>query len=135
MKLLAALCVVLLAACSTPASRIKHKKEAFAAYPPEVQQKIKAGRVDVGFTPEMVELALGRPDMRYTSTTEGGSTETWVWGGGGGRTGVGLSVGAGSWGSGVGGGITIGGSPRASDERERVVFKDGKVASFERREP
>lgn len=133
-RLLALLAVAALTACSTPASRIKEKRDVFASYPPETQEKIKAGKVDVGFTPEMVELALGRPSMRYTSTTESGAAETWVYGGGGGRTGVGLSVGAGSWGSGVGGGITIGGSPRGGDERERVVFRDGRVVSYERRE-
>jgi hypothetical protein len=123
-----------LAACSGPASRIREKKDVFAAYPADVQEKIKAGRVDVGFTYEQVELALGRPDMRYTSTSEGGTSETWVYGGAPSHTGVGVTLGAGNWGSGVGGGITIGGSPRAADERERVIFKDGRVSSFEKRE-
>lgn len=135
-KAAAALVVLALCACSSPESRIREKKDVFAAYPQDVQQKIKAGEIAVGFTYEQVELALGRPDMRYSSTSGQGSTETWIYGGGASHGAVGVSVGAGSWGySGVGGGVTIGGSPRAADERERVIFRDGRVETFEKRQP
>lgn len=134
MKRLAAAALAALAACSTPASRIKDKREVFASYPAEIQEKIKRGEAAVGFTYEQVELAMGRPDRRYSGSSEQGSTETWVWTGGGGGTGVGLSVGAGSVGPTIfGGGITIGGAP-APDERARVVFRDGRAVSVERRE-
>eukprot|EP01034_Spumella_vulgaris_P046524 gene46524-58013_t len=35
---------VLLAACSSPASRIDDKKSIYESYPPEVQQKLAAGQ-------------------------------------------------------------------------------------------
>ena len=135
MKTLAVAAAVLaaLAACASPASRIKDKKDLFATYPPETQELIKKGEVAVGFTREMVELALGRPDRRYTGTSEAGTNETWAWGSNGG-SGVGLSIGAGSVGPTIfGGGVVIGGSPPPED-RMRVVFRDGKVSSIEKRE-
>lgn len=69
---------LLLAACaSTPESRIKKNPELFASFPPEAQAKIQKGDVDIGFTPEMVEFAKGRPNHTYSRRTAAGETEVW----------------------------------------------------------
>ena len=56
---LALVLLAMLAACSTPESRIAGNRPAFEKFSASVQQKISAGQVEVGFTQEMVRLALG----------------------------------------------------------------------------
>ncbi len=54
--------VLLAAGCvSTQSARIQEKSAVFASLTPRQQQLIKAGRVKVGFTTDMVYLALGKP--------------------------------------------------------------------------
>jgi hypothetical protein len=86
--------VVLLTACSsTPDSRIAKNLSAFSGYPAAVQQKIRAGEVDVGFTPEMVRLALGEPTRQFNRQTQAGSAEVWVYHDNGPRFSFGVGVG------------------------------------------
>ncbi|MFH0879025.1 MAG: hypothetical protein V2A34_04885, partial [Lentisphaerota bacterium] len=75
--LVAACLVCLLAGCSTPASRIKRNPALFNSYPVDVQEKIKQGKVDIGFTKDMVEMALDKPDRLYTRLTADGLSEVW----------------------------------------------------------
>jgi hypothetical protein len=71
---------VLLAGCAhTPARRIERNPELFASFPPEAQDKIREGRIELGFTPPMVELALGAPNRRATRETERGVAEVWLY--------------------------------------------------------
>lgn len=65
--------------CSTPETRIKAQPELFAKLTPEDQALIKSGRVAVGFTPEMVKLALGEADRRMIRTDANGTNEVWVY--------------------------------------------------------
>lgn len=53
-----------LAACHQAAGRIRSNPEAFAALDPSTQEKVRAGQVDVGFSPTAVKLALGEPTRR-----------------------------------------------------------------------
>lgn len=69
--------VLLLAGCASPAYRIKKNPELFASFTPEVQEKVREGRIDIGFTRNMVLIALGPPARIYTRTTSGGETEIW----------------------------------------------------------
>ena len=119
------------AACATPQSRIKKHPAEFDSYPASVQQKIRDGQADVGFTKEQAEMALGRPDRIYSRKTETAAQEIWVYGRrGGSRVGFGL-------GFGTGGPISMGtgldlGSRDQSDDRLRLVFQDGKIISVEK---
>lgn len=66
------------AGCATPASRIKKNPELFNQLPAEVQTNVLAGRIDVGYSREAVNLALGEPQRRYTrKTLTGKNTEVW----------------------------------------------------------
>ena len=68
--------LVLLSACSsTPDARIAKNQAVFGNFPAAVQQKIRAGEVDVGFTPEMVRLALGEPTRQFNRQTGAGTAE------------------------------------------------------------
>jgi hypothetical protein len=70
---------LLLGGCSTINSRIEEKSEAFSALDADIQNKIRLGRVEVGYSPDLVYIALGTPDERLNKTTKIGTTETWIY--------------------------------------------------------
>ena len=73
-------CVLTLAGCvSTPARRIAQHAEWFASFPPEIQENVKQGRIRVGYTQEMVMLALGAPRRAISRTTAEGQVEVWIY--------------------------------------------------------
>jgi len=121
-----------LIACDTPQSRIKRNQALFESLPPDAQRKIRSGQVDIGFTKEMVLMALGRPTIRYDRASGGAMEEVWVYREGGGGSNVGLSIG-GAVGSsvGIGGGIGVGDGPGGARDRARVVFENGRVVEAE----
>lgn len=69
----------LLAGCSTPQSRIRSNPELFNGLPAGDQDLIKQGKVAIGFTAEMVKLAVGEPDRVYSRTDATGRNEVWVY--------------------------------------------------------
>jgi len=75
--------VFALAACVTSQQirdrRIAANQEIFSSFSTEIQQKIRAGQVELGFSEEMVMLAWGRPHMVYTRTTGKGETTVWTY--------------------------------------------------------
>lgn len=125
------LLALLVTACSTVGSRIGDQQARFDGYPAAVQQQIRAGQVNVGFTPDMVRMALGKPDDTYIRTTSQGQAE--VWGYRNDSPLLGLSLGIGSFGGGVGGGIGVGTSTGGNRrDKVRVVFENGRVQSVEK---
>ena len=130
-------CAGFLSGCSSsPDSRIRRNQDLFNTLPSDAQASIRAGQVRVGFTPDMVRLALGEPSRRYTRTTQTGSSDVWAYAGRSSSTSVsfGLGMGMGGRGPGIGTGIgigtTMGAGDRASDTA-RIVFDNGKVTSIE----
>ena len=121
----------LLAACSTPETRIAGHRADFDKYPAEIQQKIRTGRVDVGFTPEMVRLALGDPGRVFTRRSENGDTEVWGYQDQGPHFSVGIGVGSGGGRSSVGGGVAMSTGGYDPDEKIRVEFREGKVTAVD----
>lgn len=72
--------LVFLSGCaSTPDRRIAREPELFAQFPEEIQEQIRAGSVALGFTPDMVRLALGDPDRVVSRQTADGRSEVWVY--------------------------------------------------------
>lgn len=128
---------VALAGCSTVDSRIARNRAAFDSWPAEVQEKIAAGQIDIGFTTDQVRVALGEPDRMFTRTTADGTSEVWSYRDRGPRIGFGVGVGMGGWhGSrGVGGGVGIGSSGGYhDDEKLGIVFDPaGRVSAVEER--
>jgi outer membrane protein assembly factor BamE (lipoprotein component of BamABCDE complex) len=68
---------LMVAGCSTPASRIKKNPDLFASFPPEVQANVRKGVIEIGYTKGMVYLAFGRPNSIYERKTDMGITEVW----------------------------------------------------------
>ena len=54
--------------CTNVATRIKENERQFGTYAPEAQAQIQNGRIDRGFTEEMVYMAMGKPDNKDTIT-------------------------------------------------------------------
>ena len=74
---LTVLSVLAIAGCATPESRIKEKPEVFNSFPPDIQSKVRTGLVDIGFSKDMVYIALGTPNREYTRTTTEGTFVVW----------------------------------------------------------
>lgn len=70
---------VLLAGCATPAKRIQQNQELFDSFPVAAQARIRGGQVDLGFTPDMVRIALGEPQRQMLRRENGGETEIWLY--------------------------------------------------------
>ena len=74
-----AVLLLALASCNTIDSRISEKQAVFDRLDPQVQAKIRQGIVEVGYTEDMVYIALGRPDARHQKVTAKGDETTWVY--------------------------------------------------------
>jgi hypothetical protein len=62
---------------STPAKRIQARPDVFAAFPPETQDLVRSGRVALGFTEDMVHMALGSPDRIFRREFTAGNSIVW----------------------------------------------------------
>jgi len=124
--------LLLTASCASVDSRVSDHKAAFDAWPADVQEKVRAGKVDIGFSPEMVEVALGKPDRLSSRTTAGGQADVWVYFDKGPNFSIGLGVGSYNSSSAVGAGVTVGDDFR-DDEKMRVIFEGGRVTAIEMR--
>lgn len=72
-----AVATVGLVGCSSLEGRIKEKSELFARLSPPEQQLIRQGYITQGFTPEMVYIALDKPEKVIPGPAH--NEETWVY--------------------------------------------------------
>lgn len=63
--------------CATPEARIKRHAELFATFPPEVQEKVREGVIQLGYTQDMVFLAIGQPNHTQQRVDSTGTTLVW----------------------------------------------------------
>jgi len=143
--ILALVAAAALAGCASPATRIKANQQLFASIAPASQELIKQGQIALGFTPDMVMLALGRPDVITRRTDASGTSEIWRWqsvdkgastfitaGWGWGWGGVSTARGGwgwgGAWGTPIWGWNTI----VTATDYLRVSFRDGRVVEINR---
>jgi len=122
----------LTAGCASVESRVKDHQSAFSSWPPDVQQKVRDGKIAIGYTHEMVEVALGKPDRVASRTTDRGQADVWVYFDKGPKFSVGLGLGSAHGSTAVGGGVTLGEGFR-DNENMRVIFQGGQVTAIETR--
>lgn len=78
-RFLITLLLLSLAGCSTFEKRAEEKATIFAALGADAQEKLRQGIVEIGYTPDMVYIALGSPDSKSERTTVDGSDMTWIY--------------------------------------------------------
>ena len=74
-----AICSASFTACHTANTRIRQQPDFFQTLDSTTQQKIRRGEVDVGFTPQMVQLALGNPTERTNPPNAGNGESRWTY--------------------------------------------------------
>ena len=79
LRALVGLTFVLLAGCSTINSRIEKNAAYFDGLPLETQEKIRKGIVEVGYTPDMVYIAMGAPSEKRSNRSATRDRETWIY--------------------------------------------------------
>lgn len=67
----------LLVACAGPDLRIKRNAALFATLSTEQQSLIREGKIGIGFSQDMVRLALGEPDQLWLRTDADGQMDIW----------------------------------------------------------
>jgi hypothetical protein len=128
---LAALFLALAGCATSPADRIAQSQSSFDAWPAEVQTKVRAGQVAVGFTEEQVLVALGEPERTVTRTTDKGNVIVWAYRHRGPQFSFGFGISGGGGHAGYGVGVATSNQPFFSGDAMHVEFKDGKVAAVE----
>ncbi len=68
-----------LTGCSTTSSRIRQKPEVFASLSPADQARLRKGEIAVGDTGDMVYIALGAPTRHRESTTANSVRTEWIY--------------------------------------------------------
>jgi hypothetical protein len=90
-----ALGALLLAGCgSSTMSRIDANRGLYESWPLDVQEAVLNGNVVTGMTPDMVEMAIGKPTEVESNTQTGSNEEIWVYRKGGSESGTGSPLGS-----------------------------------------
>ena len=71
--------LLLLAGCATPERRIEQNRELFDSLPVADQARIRGGQITLGYTPDMVRIALGDPQRRLVRRSAGAETDVWLY--------------------------------------------------------
>ncbi len=78
--LILSLGVLLVAGCATPQeARIRERPDVFGSLTPGQRKMVQAGKVRVGFTEDMVYLALGRPEKVDQKPCGTNGNEDWIY--------------------------------------------------------
>jgi outer membrane protein assembly factor BamE (lipoprotein component of BamABCDE complex) len=129
LSLVLGLTALFASACATTDTRIQKNQTAFNAYPPSVQQAIRNGRIEIGFTPDQVRMAMGEPTRSYTRTSASGTSLVWAYAEKKSSLSFGVGVGGGS--GGVGGGVGVSTGSDRADDKLRVIFENERVMTVE----
>lgn len=131
--LLVMVLAVLTSGCvsSTPQGRIDANRGAYAEYPAEVRRNIREGRVEIGYTAEMTEMALGKPGRVLSRRDESNEeSEVWIYYRNRPRLSIGMAVGSGGYRS-TSTGISMSTRPDDDMETMRVILRDGRIQAIE----
>ena len=120
---------------STPTERIPSHQAAYNSWPADVQKAVSIGQIGMGFLPEMVVVALGKPDSVFTSVSANGAPVE-IWGYLDHSPSWSIGVGVGSAGGGTAMGTSVGVSSEnwGPNEKTRVTFEAGRVVAIQNRQ-
>jgi hypothetical protein len=65
--------------CNTVDKRISQRQAVFDALPPNEQERIRAGRIDLGDSQDAVFIALGTPQEKRRRAAAEGTSEVWIY--------------------------------------------------------
>ncbi|MCW8976430.1 MAG: hypothetical protein OQL10_11980 [Sedimenticola sp.] len=57
--------------------RIETEQALFDSYPPDIQEQVRLGQIDIGYSKDMVRLAWGPPDQVFRRTTRAKQSVVW----------------------------------------------------------
>ena len=127
--------LLLMAGCSTPADRIQKHQAAYNTWPADVQREVSAGRIAVGYLPEMVKVALGEPDGVFSVVDiANGPVETWSYLDHSPSWSIGVGVGGSNGSTAIGTGVSVGSPNWGPKEKTRVIFEHGRVVAIQQRQ-
>ncbi|NIP96345.1 MAG: hypothetical protein GWO24_24085 [Akkermansiaceae bacterium] len=69
--------LLLAAGCASPAARVKKHHDVFQTFPKTVQEQVRQGKIQLGYTEQMVHIAKGPPDRKYERHASKGTTLVW----------------------------------------------------------
>lgn len=125
----------LITSCSTPETRIPKHQAAFDSWPADIRENVKAGRVVVGYMPEMVVVALGEPDSVFTATSpQGAPVEIWGYLDNSPSWSIGVGMGSANGSSAVGTSVGVSSQNWGPNEKTRVTFEAGRVVAVQQRQ-
>ena len=78
-RLPAALLLLLLAGCASTEQRIHQNQELFDSLPVADQARIRGGQIDLGYSPDMVRIALGEPQRQLVRRDAAGESRIWLY--------------------------------------------------------
>jgi len=78
-RLLIAFALLGVVGCSTFEKRSLEKAEVFSKLDPATQEKLRREVIEIGYTPDMVFIALGKPDIKSQQITADSREETWTY--------------------------------------------------------
>lgn len=78
-RLLLLIALLGLVGCSTFEKRADEKAAVFSKLDAPTQENLRKGLVEIGYTPDMVYIALGTPDSRNEAITATSRKEVWIY--------------------------------------------------------
>ncbi|MCW8946568.1 MAG: hypothetical protein OQK80_03790 [Sedimenticola sp.] len=57
--------------------RIETEQALFDSYPPDIQEQVRLGQIDIGYSKDMVRFAWGPPDQVFRRTTRAKQSVVW----------------------------------------------------------
>ncbi|MFI5356379.1 MAG: hypothetical protein ACHQ4G_03490 [Opitutales bacterium] len=79
LQLLLVLALLGLAGCSTYLDRAAEKSAVFAGLAPAIRENLRQGVVEIGYTKDLVYIALGKPDATQEKVSKAGAEEIWIY--------------------------------------------------------
>ena len=73
-------CIIILLTVAGCTKSVRYTEEEIKSFPPNIQENVRKGQIDLGMTTEQVRYAWGNPDsVKFLPAYEGKSREEWFY--------------------------------------------------------